>query len=149
MLSSCCGLSARPILKHHMEREHPPFLFEEPRSAEADVPQPHPCYLRRYPSYPWGPWLFFVVYCPSEEPSRLPPTHDLASFSSNLAWPIGRDQWEEEEEEEEEEELQEVTFWGSLSNFPLYSCWLASLSNQVSSFSPFLLLPLRIPNLSE
>ena len=61
---------------------------------------------------------FFVVYCPFKEPPHLPPIHDLAPFSSNLAWSIGRDQWEEEEEEE----LQEVAFWGPFSNFPLCSC---------------------------
>ena len=99
-----------------------------------------------YPSYPWGPWLFFVIYCPSEEPPRLPLVQDLASFFSNLAWPVGRDQWEEEEEEEE---LQEIAFWGPLSNFPLCFCWLTGLSNQVFSSGPFLLLPLQIPDLSE
>ena len=139
------GLSARPILKRHMEWEHPPFLSEESRSVEVDVPQPHPCYLRMHPSYPWGPWLFFVVYCPSKEPHRFPLVYDLASSSSNLAWPIGRDQWEKEEEEE----LQEVAFWGPLSNFPLCSCWLTGLSNPVFSSGPLLLLPFRIPSLSE
>ena len=72
-LGNWCGLFVHPILKHHMEWEHPPFLSEEPRSAEVDVPRPHPCYLRRYPSYPWDPWLFSIVYCPSNEPSCLPP----------------------------------------------------------------------------
>ena len=112
------GLSARPILKYPMKWEHPPFLFEEPRFAKADIPQPHPYYLQMYPFYPWGPWLFFVVCCPSKESPHLPLVHDLASFSSNLAWPVGRDQWEEEEEEE----WQEVVFWGPFLNFPLCSC---------------------------
>ena len=112
------GFSARPISNCHIEWEHPPFLSEEPRSTEADVPQLHPYYLWRYPSYPWGPWLFSVIYYPSEELARLPPIHDLASFSSNLAWPVGRDQWEKKEAEE----LREVAFWGPLSNFPICSC---------------------------
>ena len=38
--------------------------------------------------------------------------------------------------------MQEVTFLGPLLNFLLYSCWLASLSNQVVSSGPFLLPPL-------
>ena len=128
-----------------MEWKHPLFLSEEPRSAEANVPQSHPCCLRRLPSYPWGLWLLSVIYSPSEEPLYLPSIHDLASFSLKLAWPVGRDQWEGEEEEE----LREVVFWGPLSNFPLCSYWLVGLSNQVFSSGPFLLLPLRIPNLSE
>ena len=68
----------------------PPILSEEPRFTEAGIPQPHPCYLRMYPSYPWGPWLFSVICYPSEEPPCLPLVHDLSFFSSNLAWPVGR-----------------------------------------------------------
>ena len=96
--------------------EHPPFLVEGPKSPEADVSQLYPCYLQRHPSYPWGPLPLSVAYCPSEELTRLPPVRDLALFSSNLAWPVSRDQ------QNEEEELQEVVFWGPLLNFPLYSC---------------------------
>ena len=92
-------------------------------------------------------YFFFVCY-PSEKPPRLPLVHDLYSFFSNLAWSIGWDQWEEEEEEEKEER-QEVAFWGPLSKFPLCSCWLTGLSNQVFSSGPLLLLPLRISSLSE
>ena len=98
-----------------------------------------------YPSYPWSLWLFFVVCYPSEELSRLPLVHDLPLFSSNLAWLVGRDQWEEEEREER----QEVTFWRPLLKLPLCSCWLTNLSNQVFSLGPLLLLPLQILSLSE
>ena len=93
---------------------------------------------------------FLAIFCCllsfqwSTSPSLV---HDLSSFSLNLAWPICWDQWEEEEKEEEER--QEVAFWRPLSNFPLCSCWLTGLSNQVFSSGPLLLLPLWILSLSE
>ena len=71
--------------------------------------------------------FFFFFGCPSKEPPRLSQVLDLASFSSNLAWPVGQNQCEDEEEEEEER--QEVAFWEPLSNFLLCSCWLTGLSN--------------------
>ena len=105
VLNSWHGLLARPILKHHMGWQHHPFLVGGPRAAEADVLQSHPCCLQNCPSYPWGPWSSFVTCSPSEELIRLPPIQDLASSSLDLAWPIGRDQ-----SEEEEGELLEVVF---------------------------------------
>ena len=75
-----------------MEWEHPLFLGEGPKFAEADIPQPPPCYLRRHPSYPWGPWPLFVTCYPSEELPHPPPVHDLASSFLGLAWPLGRGQ---------------------------------------------------------
>ena len=82
-LSSWHDLSAHPILRHRMGWQHHPFLVGGPKAAKAGVLQPCPYCLQSYPSYPWGPWSFFVAYSPSEELTCLPPIPDLAfSFSS-------------------------------------------------------------------
>ena len=44
---------ACPISRHHIGWQHHPSLAGEPKTAEADVPQPHPYCLQSYPSYPW------------------------------------------------------------------------------------------------
>ena len=60
---------------------HRPSQVGEPKAAKAEVLLPPPCCLQSYPSYPWGPLLFFVAYSPSKELSRPPPGPDLASSS--------------------------------------------------------------------
>ena len=118
--------------------QHHPFLVGRPKTVEAGVLQPHPYCLQNYPSYPWGPWSFFVAYSPSEELTRLPPIPNLASSSLGWAWPTGQDQWELAEEES-----LGVVFWGPFLSFPLCSCWLAGLLDQVVFSDPFVLPLLR------
>ena len=72
--------------------QHHPSLIGGPKATNAGVLLPHPWGLQSYPSYPWGPWMFFVTYSPSEELTRLPPGLDLASSSSGWAWPTGQGQ---------------------------------------------------------